>query len=235
MNSKKSVVFLTLMFAVNAVFACTTCNKNLQKGIFDSTFYPNLFTMLLAFIVLGLVVVVLSVLATKREKRMQVGQIRQASFVPLISAATTLGIGLGGFIDGIFLHQILQWHEMLSNKIPPTTLLNKSVNMFWDGIFHAFCLVVVLVGIVLLLKLFFRKDVAISKSTFWGSMLLGWGLFNLIEGVIDHQILKLHNVREITANVSLWNYGFLAFAIVLVVSGSLIIRKNAIRQTVAAD
>lgn len=234
MNPKKSIVFLTLMFAVNTAFPCTTCNKNLQKGIFDSTFYPNLFTMLLAFIVLGLVVVVLSVLATKREKKRQAGQLQQFTFVPLISAATTLGIGLGGFIDGIFLHQILQWHEMLSNKIPPVTLLNKSVNMFWDGIFHAFCLVVVLVGIVLLLKLFFRKDIVITKSVFWGSMVLGWGLFNLIEGLIDHQILKLHNVREITANVPLWNYGFLIFAIILIVAGSVMIRKDSLTLAITA-
>lgn len=230
MRPKKSIVFLIVMVAANTTFACTTCNKNLQKGIFDSTFYPNLFTMLLAFIVLGLVVVVLSVLATKREKKRQAGQLQPSTLVPLISAATTLGIGLGGFVDGIFLHQILQWHEMLSNKIPPVTLLNKSVNMFWDGIFHAFCLVVVLVGIVLLLKLFFRKDILITKTTFWGSLVLGWGLFNLIEGIIDHQILKLHNVREITANVSWWNYGFLIFAIVLIVAGSFVIKKDTVHN-----
>ena len=235
MRLKKSIVFLVPLFATDAAFACTTCNKNLQKGIFDSTFYPNLFTMLLAFIVLGLVVVALSVLASRREKRNQAYQVQKLTAVPLISAATTLGIGLGGFIDGIFLHQILQWHEMLSNKIPPVTLLNKSVNMFWDGIFHAFCLVVVLVGIVLLFKLFFRKDVIIAKNVFWGSLVLGWGLFNLIEGLIDHQILKLHNVREITGNIPLWNYGFLAFSVFLIVLGSAVIRKNTLPGAVAAD
>lgn len=33
-----------------------------------------------------------------------------------------LGVGLGGFVDGILLHQILQWHHMVSNVVPPTTL-----------------------------------------------------------------------------------------------------------------
>jgi uncharacterized membrane protein len=28
--------------------------------------------------------------------------------------AFLMGIGLGGFIDGIVLHQILQWHHMLT-------------------------------------------------------------------------------------------------------------------------
>jgi uncharacterized membrane protein len=27
-----------------------------------------------------------------------------------------LGIGLGGFVDGIVLHQILQWHHMLTSE-----------------------------------------------------------------------------------------------------------------------
>jgi len=34
---------------------------------------------------------------------------------PVIAAATFLGLGLGGFIDGILLHQLLQWHQMISN------------------------------------------------------------------------------------------------------------------------
>jgi uncharacterized membrane protein len=28
---------------------------------------------------------------------------------------TVLGIGLGGVVDGILLHQILQWHHMLTS------------------------------------------------------------------------------------------------------------------------
>jgi uncharacterized membrane protein len=225
---KKIFLVSVLIVCAQATFACTTCNKNLQKGIFDSTFYPNLFTMLLAFLVLGLVVFVLAILASKKEKKRYVKEASNKTIVPLISAATILGIGIGGFIDGIVLHQILQWHEMLSNKIPPVTLLNKSVNMFWDGIFHAFCLVVLLLGIILLLKLFFRKDILVTKTAFYGSLCLGWGLFNLIEGVIDHQILKLHNVREVTANIELWNYGFLIFSIILILAGSLLIKKGSL-------
>lgn len=79
--------------------------------------------------------------------------------VPLSLAATITGIGMGGFVDGIFLHQILQVHEMLSNKISALDYIGKSVNMFWDGIFHAFCFIVVLIGIILLWKLLKRKDV----------------------------------------------------------------------------
>jgi predicted membrane protein DUF2243 len=52
-------------------------------------------------------------------------------------AAVLLGIGLGGFVDGIVLHQIFQWHHMLSNWIPPITMEAMHINMVWDGLFHA--------------------------------------------------------------------------------------------------
>ena len=69
---------------------------------------------------------------------------------PLISAGTLLGVGMGGFVDGIVLHQLLQVHNMLSGKYPPTTLVNSEINMFWDGLFHAFCWIMAAIGLALL-------------------------------------------------------------------------------------
>ena len=48
---------------------------------------------------------------------------------PLVSAGILLGTGLGGFVDGIVLHQILQWHNMLSSIRPPTDLITMKYNM----------------------------------------------------------------------------------------------------------
>jgi uncharacterized membrane protein len=56
----------------------------------------------------------------------------------LIAAGIFLGLGLGGFVDGILLHQILQWHHMISNVQPLTTISKIDLNMVWDGLFHAF-------------------------------------------------------------------------------------------------
>ncbi len=137
-----------------------------------------------------------------------------------------LGIGAGGFIDGIVLHQVLQWHEMLSNKLPPTTLVNKSVNMFWDGIFHFFTLLVTLTGIILLWNTGRRTDADRSGKLLTGGMLMGWGIFNVGEGIIDHHLLKLHNVREVSSNPEAWNWGFLAFSLLLLFIGSRIIRSK---------
>ena len=136
------------------------------------------------------------------------------------------GIGLGGFIDGIVLHQILQVHEMLSNKIAATNYIGKSVNMFWDGIFYLFCLMVVITGIVLLWRLMERKDIDRSGKLFAAGLLAGWGLFNLVEGLIDHQWLKLHNVIEFAANHNWGNYIFLGVLVVMLLVSYLLIAKD---------
>ena len=49
------------------------------------------------------------------------------------SAGLILGLGLGGFIDGITLHQIMQWHNMGSAVLPPSTMEAMSQNMVWEA------------------------------------------------------------------------------------------------------
>src|SRR4051812_8381310 len=113
---------------------------------------------------------------------------------PLISAGALLGVGTGGFVDGILLHQIIQVHNMLSARYPPTTLVNAEINMFWDGLFHAFCWIMAALGLAFLWRAGQRSDVPWSTRTFVGSLALGWGIFNLVEGAIDHHILGIHHV-----------------------------------------
>src|SRR5690606_37609047 len=90
---------------------------------------------------------------------------------PFVCAALILGIGLGGFADGILLHQVMQWHEMLSNKIIPDNLLHKSVNMFWDGIFHSFTLIITITGVYLLWKVLHNRTAVTTASQLTGGML----------------------------------------------------------------
>ena len=127
---------------------------------------------------------------------------------PLISAGTLLGIGMGGFVDGIILHQILQVHNILSAKRPKDSIVNMEVNMFWDGLFHAFTWVVTAIGIAMLFRAGRRAEVPWSGKTLFGSMLFGWGLFNLVEGIIDHHVLHVHHVVE-RLGVSVWDWTFL--------------------------
>jgi uncharacterized membrane protein len=143
---------------------------------------------------------------------------------PLISAGTLLGIGLGGFLDGIAFHQLLQLHNMLSARFPvsgvdaQTLAVNLEINMFWDGLFHAFCWAVTALGLGLLWHTVRRPDVLLSTRTFVGSLALGWGIFNLVEGILNHHILHIHHVTE-TANHLLWDLAFLGSGLLLLLIG----------------
>ena len=229
---KKAGILLAMLIIGHEGYSCTTCNPQVQEKIYNSTFFPNLLTMLSPFIVLTVLVGILAFLSTKKYKtNIAAGSGDKISNpIPLTASAMVLGIGIGGFIDGIALHQILQWHEMLSNKIPPITVESKSVNMFWDGIFHAFTLAVVVTGVVLLWRLLPRKDIDRSGKIFIGGLLSGWGLFNIVEGIINHHLLKLHNVREIIYNVDTWNFSFLGLSGVILIVGFALIGQRLIAK-----
>ncbi|MBD2498270.1 DUF2243 domain-containing protein [Nostoc sp. FACHB-280] len=144
---------------------------------------------------------------------------------PLIVAGIILGLGLSGFIDGIFLHQILQWHHMLSSVKPLTNDSNIDLNMVWDGLFHVLDFVLTVTGIILLWRAGKRNDVDWSSSTFFGSILIGAGLFDVIEGIIDHQILGIHHVKPGTNQLA-WDLGFLVFGALLVLVGWIMLQKS---------
>jgi uncharacterized membrane protein len=233
---KKTFALIVLLFFLKpSIFACPLCSKEIRDAVYDSQFYPNLLIMLSAFIVLSIIVVIMTALSNKRHITSTAANpnVQVLSPVPLTTASTVLGIGFGGFVDGIVLHQILQVHEMLSNKIPATDYIGKSVNMFWDGIFHAFCLIVAIVGVILLWKLMLRNDVDRSGKLCIAGLLFGWGIFNLVEGIIDHQILGLHNVIEYATNHKIGNYAFLGISIIMIIIGwNLISNENKKRYAI---
>ena len=144
---------------------------------------------------------------------------------PLITAGTFLGIGMGGFVDGILFHQILQLHAMVSAIVPKTTIANIEINMFWDGMFHALTWVMTAIGIMLLWKAARRVDVPWLGKVFVGALFLGWGLFNLIEGIIDHHLLNLHHVYEAQGQ-SKFDYMFLLSGVVFIIGGLMAIRSQ---------
>jgi uncharacterized membrane protein len=141
-------------------------------------------------------------------------------------AGLVLGIGLGGFFDGILLHQILQWHAMLSARVPLDSMAAMQDNMRADGLFHGAMWVATVLGVALLWSALSRRDAAARPSgkAFAGWMLAGWGWFNLVEGVVDHHLLGLHHVRE-SLGLSVWDWLFLASGVVLIIVGHLMARK----------
>lgn len=152
---------------------------------------------------------------------------------PVIGAGIVLGAGLGGFLDGILLHQMFQWHNMLSAWTPPDTLVNAKINMFWDGVFHMGVWVFTVIGLALLWHSVKRGVAPSSGRVLIGAMLLGWGLFNIVEGVINHQLLGMHHVQEYASNHLPADMAFLAFGLALIFFGWLLIRSAS--QVVVPD
>ena len=150
-----------------------------------------------------------------------------------IAPGVLLGIGLGGFLDGVLLHQLLQWHSMLSSVVPPTTVEAMHLNMFWDGVFHAAMWITTLAGVMLLWRSSARGTTPPLRR-FVGALLIGWGSFNIVEGLIDHHLLQLHNVREVL-NPAIWNIAFLAFSLVVMCIGVRYVSNVASRKSAFAD
>jgi uncharacterized membrane protein len=124
----------------------------------------------------------------------------------LVAAGLLLGLGLGGFVDGIVLHQLLQWHHMLSSVHPPADLAAMRLNMRADGWFHAGTWLATLLGVLLLWRAAPQVRAPRSDRWFAGILLVGWGAFNAVEGLVDHQLLGLHHVHG--APDPLWDWGF---------------------------
>jgi uncharacterized membrane protein len=140
-------------------------------------------------------------------------------------AGVVIGIGMGGFVDGIVLHQVLHWHNMGSAVLPPTTMEAMQRNMVWDGLFHAGTWLITFAGVWMLYGAAAARTLP-TRRAFLGQMLMGWGLFNLVEGAIDHHLLNLHHVRDLPAHVPLYDWVFLAVAGVgFTVAGRLLSRK----------
>lgn len=148
-------------------------------------------------------------------------------------AGIVLGIGMGGFSDGILFHQILQIHNMLSALRPRTTLLNAEVNMFWDGLFHAFTWITTAVGIGMLVRVARVGRLTLPVKSWLGTLLIGWGLFNLVEGMVNHVMLGLHHVVE-RLGLSVWDAGLLVASAAAVAVGVRLARAGLGKAAVVA-
>ena len=154
----------------------------------------------------------------------------------LITAGVILGLGLGGFFDGIVLHQVLQWHHMLTATTPPTSVGSLELNTLWDGLFHVMTYVFTIMGVFLLWRAFRQADALPPARTLIGALLMGWGIFNLVEGVVNHHLLGIHHVLDSLppgpARLAL-DLAFLALGAAFVLIGRRLVRESSIRTTPA--
>lgn len=117
-----------------------------------------------------------------------------------------LGLAFGGFFDGILLHQILQWHHLLS-LVPGVVDLRTQI--LWDGLFHGLMYVVAALALWLLWRdLRLRRPLPPRRLA--GTLLIGFGLWHLLDGLLSHWLLGIHRIRVDAPNPLAWDLAFFA-------------------------
>jgi len=96
------------------------------------------------------------------------------------------GVGLVAFIDETVFHQLLHWHHFYDKS-------TTDVGLVSDGLFHALGFFAVVSGLFLFADL--RRRQSLNWTRWIGGVLLGAGGFQLYDGLIQHKLMRLHQIR----------------------------------------
>ncbi len=154
--------------------------------------------------------------------------VRNALKDPLVRAGVVLGAGFGGLADGIVLHSILGWHHLICSgatlTCQPTSIDQLKRENTQDGYFDLVLYLVLLAGTAMLFRAARLAGPAGKGGVLLGSILAGGGLFNFLEGLINHQILGLHHVLPGSPHQFLFDMLYLANGILFFIIGAWFIR-----------
>lgn len=103
-----------------------------------------------------------------------------------LSAGVFLGLGSVAFLDEVVFHQLLHWHHFYDRS-------SSSMGLVSDGLFHAFSWFATVAGLLMMVGL--ARDAKFAKLTFSAGMLTGAGFFQLYDGLVQHKLLGLHQIR----------------------------------------
>lgn len=134
---------------------------------------------------------------------------------PSIRSGALVGLGVAAFVDEAVFHQLLHWHHFYDRGGPDAALVS-------DGLFHAAGWVAVVAGLFLYADLQRRRGLGVRA--WWGGLLLGLGGFELYDGVVQHKLLQLHQIRygvPIAPYDLVWN----GLAVVAIVAGAALLRR----------
>jgi uncharacterized membrane protein len=117
---------------------------------------------------------------------------------------------------------------MLSSWYPVNTLENLKLNTLWDGIFHSLTYLFVIAGLFILWRTAHSGHLFWSTKLFAGTMLMGFGAFNVVEGLIDHQLLGIHHVNEMVdvSHRIYWDMGFILWGAAMFVIGGVLAKRG---------
>ncbi|MFC4058880.1 DUF2243 domain-containing protein [Planomonospora corallina] len=145
------------------------------------------------------------------------GAATRAPLRPSLLSAALIGIGLMAAVDELVFHQLLAWHHFYDRATP-------QVGLFSDGLLHAAELVAIVGGFFWLSDL--RRRAELVPAAAWGGFLLGAGGFQLFDGLVDHKLLRVHQIRygvDLAPYDLAWN---LAGALLLLCGAGLALRAR---------
>ena len=140
-------------------------------------------------------------------------------------AGLLLGFSLGGFFDGILLHQVLQWHHLLSN-VQAAALQDLRAQLLADGLFHVLMYFIAAWALYLLWKA--RADYAApgADRALWAQALIGFGAWHIVDSVFSHWITGIHRIRVDSPHPLFWDLlWFAVFGLVPLVTGWMLQRR----------
>jgi uncharacterized membrane protein len=150
------------------------------------------------------------------------GRITRAAFV--------IGVALSGFFDGILLHQVLQWHHLLS-LVPGETFRDLRVQVYADGLFHVAVYAVAVAGLCLLWRARGQLGCADAATRLVGGALLGFGVWNVIDVGFFHWILGIHRIRVNVPNPLAYDLAwFIVLGLALCLLGLWVLRRGGGRS-----
>ncbi|MGP4040065.1 DUF2243 domain-containing protein [Gracilibacillus sp. D59] len=126
------------------------------------------------------------------------------------------GLGLVAFLDEMLFHQLLHWHHFYDNS-------STKIGLISDGLFHAFSWFATIAGLFLFADLRRRNELMVTK--WWGGVLLGCGAFQLYDGIIQHKIMRIHQIRYVD-NVMVYDVIWNIIALLMTIIGIILVRKR---------
>lgn len=127
---------------------------------------------------------------------------------PLLWAGGVIGFALGGFFDGILLHQVLQWHHFFS-LVPGERWRELRNLILMDGVFHVAVYAVAALGLCMLWRARGGFAVDGADRALLGAALLGFGAWQVVDVGVFHWIVGIHRIRVDVPNPLAWDVGWL--------------------------
>ncbi len=148
--------------------------------------------------------------------------------VKIVRSGVLIGIGMAGTLDEVVFHQLLDWHHFLDRADPAggVSPAARQLGLLSDGFFHAFSTVLLGMGLTSLLV----SGAAALRGQgrrVAGAVMAGAGGFNLYDGVVQHKLAGLHQVRRGVDNLLPYDLAWFAVALALLVAGVVLVRQPA--------